>query len=239
MRPVWPPTLVRDRETVDLRLQRLEQTRQRTGGSVGGGGRRFATAVVGAHDRLDTSAADFDYVCTGSADDVVINQALHDVAFGAPPGGLVLLSEGSFNLTDILLIYGNCDLRGMGIRATELLTTASGTLTSGIHLSDVGITVADLAWFKSGGTVTNGILVDGSSECSLRSCQINGGDTRAVYLNGVVAHIIGCDIVSGAGAGSDIVVNGAGAAALVAATATVNGTSTTGGGAVAVNLNVP
>lgn len=68
----------------------------------GGAGVPWASAIVVAHDAINRAqynvAAPYVFLCSGSADDVVVQQAVNYASnSGAKPGGLVLLTDGTFN----------------------------------------------------------------------------------------------------------------------------------------------
>ncbi|GAI16405.1 unnamed protein product, partial [marine sediment metagenome] len=74
---------------------------------------RIATLFVAANDALDRSRAQCDFLCDGIADDVQINEALNALPAGVQ--GRVVLSEGTFNIVDPIVIpANNITLRGQG-----------------------------------------------------------------------------------------------------------------------------
>lgn len=91
--------------------------------SGGGGGKPQITKMVAASDALTTAGAD--YICTGADDQDQINSAIAAVA---SIGGLVLLSEGTFEIEDSILLESNVILMGSG-RYT-VLHVPDGTLAS-------------------------------------------------------------------------------------------------------------
>src|SRR5690606_11002317 len=111
-----------------------------------GGGGGAPTVVVAAADATDLSKAKADFVCSGTADQVIINQAVA-IAEGTNYGGRVLLTEGSFYLSDQINIGSDVWLQGMGdatfVGAT-FATNGTAVYAAGFHnaVSDMIIEVA-------------------------------------------------------------------------------------------------
>lgn len=99
--------------------------------SAGGGGAGVApaTKVVAANDAPANVKAAADYVCTGTADEVVINQAIAAVASDAiglgTQGGSVLLWGKQFNTAGAIKMRSQVTLRGQGQWATTIKPAAS------------------------------------------------------------------------------------------------------------------
>lgn len=118
---------------------------------------------VAASNANAGSKAVASYVCDGTADEVEINTALAYV--GAR--GLVLLSEGTFNLADGITLSGAQSLQGQGAGATTLLVTTGSAadfdlVTMGAALGKV----ADLCIDGNWGSVTgehNGLVISGAN----------------------------------------------------------------------------
>ncbi|MEU5908898.1 MULTISPECIES: hypothetical protein [Actinomycetes] len=158
------------------------------GGSGGGGGgfTQLVRVVASATAPADVRAA-AQYVCTGTADQTVIQRALNDARDNG--GGEVQLTVGDYNLTAPLSIEGTDDvdveigiaLRGHGARATML--KAGAGMTSAIHLSkvvrvhlsDFGITIGGATHGISSST-TNGTRSGHRSfwNSTFTNLQING-----------------------------------------------------------------
>ena len=99
--------------------------------------------VVGTSAAGWTAAA-CDYLCTGSRDDTVINQAI-----GALPaaGGEIVLLDGTYNIySGILLNKPGVTLRGRGT-ATKLVRTGDGdsTYDALVKITGDGCTVSDMS----------------------------------------------------------------------------------------------
>lgn len=99
-----------------------------TGGGGSGGTAARIAYVVAANDSPQFVKDDADYVCTGSADQVQINNAITDAHNDG--GGQVLLGPGTFQLNNSVLPKGHVALVGAGSGATRLRMTVAGSLTS-------------------------------------------------------------------------------------------------------------
>ena len=97
----------------------------------GGAGHRYATVVVaqsgGSQPSLHSSQADADYICTGSNDDVTIQNAINSMTSGSggAPCGLLLLMEGDYNFgTGTTGLNGKfIDIMGLSNSLTNFGTT--------------------------------------------------------------------------------------------------------------------
>jgi len=152
------------------------------GGAVSKGlaGARY----VVASNASATEKARADYLCTGTADNVKIQQAID--AAKADGGGIVQLSGGQFNLAATLTISGNTDeddadsitLRGVGQQATTLKLAAN---IAGISLTQ---------WCVA--NIENlGIVAAGTGSCITSTATLSGNEVsfwhssfRNLRLNG-------------------------------------------------------
>ena len=128
-----------------------------------------------------TYAEEYEYVCTGTDDDAVINQALEDAA--AAGGGVVVLSDGIFSTSSNLISTGdNVHITGQGATRTIIRAAADwiGTQTPG------GYTIGAIVAFTAGA----------GSDLSGWSCTNLTVDklTNDIEANGIVA--IGDSIAS-------------------------------------------
>lgn len=132
-----------------------------------GGNKPYATFVVAASDSTAPDAANADYVCDGTADEVEIQAAIDalDPDFvGA--GGKVLLLEGTYVLTDeILISTRHTTLEGMGW----------GTVLDATDVSFAG--AAAVRGTGILGVEVKNLRVDGSSS-TLRGVHIQNGYSR-------------------------------------------------------------
>lgn len=122
--------------------------------SVLGGGGGAPTVVVAASDATDLSKSKADFVCPGVNDETVI-QAACDLL--GTVGGRVLLTEGTFSLSDVVAMGPLTTLQGMGSGATILTygsttgpvitvshdSTISDLFLLGFSPTDVGIDAND------------------------------------------------------------------------------------------------
>ena len=82
---------------------------------------KSADIVIAAYDAPDNWQAGADYVCDGKADDVEINAAIN--ALGSN-GGKILLSTGTFYITNHIFLDNNATIEGMG-DSTRLCTATN------------------------------------------------------------------------------------------------------------------
>jgi len=142
-----------------------------------------ATIFVAAHNARPEVKALADFVCTGSNDDLVIEQAINSLP---PSGGRVVLSEGDFILgSSIDILRSNVTLEGQGagtvikgaINTSYIIVGNGATALSGIR-------IANLAIDGTGQTSGHGIHFYGASNylitnsvienCWIRRCSNNG-----------------------------------------------------------------
>ncbi len=124
------------------------QRRHGAVGLIGGGGGNAPTLVVAASDALQSSKDRADYVCTGIADDKVIQTALDLV--GA--GGTVWLTEGTYLISSALSFPGN-DMTLRGVGWSTIIKLADSTNIHGVSFNEKdGIHVID---FKIDGNRAN------------------------------------------------------------------------------------
>lgn len=139
--PTWTKEGLRDRlkkmerQIADLNRRgewRFEQEVAAAGGNL--------PFYVAASDASDESKALSNYVCTGTDDHLVIQQAIDDIrtAYAGTtlgPGAAVWLSEGTFTLGDSVNLGVDTNdfflsLRGSGTGSTFLRPAVAGTLTA-------------------------------------------------------------------------------------------------------------
>ncbi|WP_281155174.1 hypothetical protein [Streptomyces sp. HYC2] len=157
-----------------------------SGGGSGGGGFTSLCHLVASSTAPASVRAAASYVCTGTADQTVIQAAI--AAAQSEGGGVVQLSGGTFNLTAPITINGTANednpltvtLAGVGEFAT-LLKPASGV--DGIvlsnwaqcHIRDLGIVVSG----SGSGIVSKAVTVPGADTrsfwcSSFRNLRITG-----------------------------------------------------------------
>lgn len=155
---------------------------------AGGGGARSATVTVAANGAVN--ASEYDYQCSGAADDAEINAALT-----AGAGGQVVLSEGGFQITANLTVPANTHFTGMGT-GTVLTTTDAVGITNMVLLDGSNITVSDMklvlgAGAGDTGTRPNVVYAVDRTNIWLESLWIVGDETVAddgtyIRQNGVL-----------------------------------------------------
>ncbi len=92
-------------------------------GGIGGGASTFVrseTIVIAAYNSLDTT--DADHICTGTADEVVINNAINQIA---TTGGTLKLMEGNYTIDSSVVMASGVQLIGSGFGTILTGTVAS------------------------------------------------------------------------------------------------------------------
>lgn len=113
-------------------------------------GGRFATLVVAAVNASATSKAAADYICDGVDDQTELNAAR--IALQALGGGKLVLTEGTFTLSNTLKLCSNLLIEGQG-QATVLKVSVPQTFNWGmlttsdsVDPNPKNITIRDLAF---------------------------------------------------------------------------------------------
>jgi hypothetical protein len=88
---------------------------------------RTATCVVAAANAPPNEKAQADYVCTGTADQSVINSAILAASSGG--GGVVKLSSGNFYINGTINLLVNTSLTGNGITETNINLANNSNVT--------------------------------------------------------------------------------------------------------------
>jgi len=139
---------------------------------------RTATFVVAASDSLDSSKAQADYVCDGTADDVEIQEAIDALPSG---GGKVLLLGGNYLLGDTITLDNNVTLAGVGWSTILKAKNSFGSKDVIKATSKSGVIVRDLAVdgnFANNARADanddqNGIEFAGCSHCLAENCYVH------------------------------------------------------------------
>ena len=144
-----------------------------------GAGKRTCRFVVGT-STAGWTAADCDYLCDGTADDVEINAAIQALP---STGGEIVILDGTYNITaTIAMNKDNVTLSGNGA-ATILLRSAN--ITSVVLLSSVtGCTIERIVIDGNRtnfGTNSNGIYLSSSSNNTITGNICNNND-YGIYL---------------------------------------------------------
>lgn len=116
------------------------------------GGVRPATFVIG-HKNSGHTAADVDYLCDGTDDQVEINAAIQALPSG---GGRIVIREGTYNITGTIAVNkANVTIEGMGGSATRLERRYNESVEGGlIHCTKHNITIQKLYIAGNSGTYT-------------------------------------------------------------------------------------
>lgn len=121
-----------------------------------------ATLVIAASNSNDTTRGD--YICTGSSDEITINQAITALP---SIGGEIHLMEGTYNIAASIVISGdNISLVGSG-DGTKITTTENIQMITASNVNNIRISRILLDGAISG-TNNNGIYFDtvGNGEIS-------------------------------------------------------------------------
>lgn len=149
------------------------------------------TLIVAASNSNNTDRAD--YVCTGTNDDIIINQALNALPAA---GGSVILLEGTYNITNSIIIpKDNITLLGNGygslIQTSSDITMISSTGRNSIIIEKmrmVGVT---------GQTANVGILFNSTTLSSITDCYINTTGSVGIFFNSTtLSSITKCHITA-------------------------------------------
>lgn len=138
--------------------------------SSGGNSKKYATVVVGASSAGYT-ASQVDYLCTGTNDQTVINQAIQSLT----RGGKVILLEGVYYVSGQILVNKyNVTIEGMGIGATFI--DVSSAPFGVFSVTNYGAVIKDLT--ISNGESGNGgigIYINGTSasDCKVDNCYVS------------------------------------------------------------------
>ncbi len=166
--------------------------------ALGGGGGGAPTIVVAASDASELSKSKADLICTGSDDQDVIGGAIDQLPLSATVGGMVVLTEGTFNLDDtIALTRANVYIQGRGHDVTTLnFSTVNAVEFTGsapnFTISDLtfaGNASANFALFQ---TDTGNIADFAAVRCNFLQCGsgaiLLAGTTNEGTSRGIVYH---------------------------------------------------
>lgn len=147
---------------------------------------RVATLFVAANNALDRSRAQADFLCDGIADDVQINEALNALPAGVE--GRVVLSEGTFNIVNPIVIpANNITVRGQGrstfIDGDGLATGEHGIVISGV--TSCCIKKLAIQTENGGGKTCHCIFVeDGANNFEIEYVTIVNSDSDGIHIEG-------------------------------------------------------
>jgi hypothetical protein len=171
-----------------------------TGGGTGtgGSGRKCATIVIGNTGAKHT-ANDVDYLCTGTNDHIIINNAITALPSG---GGMIILREGTYKLGGTITV--NKDkvvLQGMGDSTELKLTEVTGKSYTIIDVSKSNCKIAGIKLSSSVNPENGGygIYITGDGNTVTGNNIMNGstsGSTYGVYILGKNNSVTGNNIAN-------------------------------------------
>lgn len=133
---------------------------------------------VVADDALSSHKAKNDYQCTGENDDIVIQSVIDDYLSEFEGGGSILLSEGTFNLTDEIDVPSHISISGVNRSSTKLVQATAdksvftATDTQFIELKNMYLEVPStgagdiISYNGGGGSIIENITVKGGDSNS-------------------------------------------------------------------------
>jgi len=146
------------------------------------GPKKTATVVVGNETSGHTANA-VDYLCTGTADQNVINEAIASLP---DDGGKIIILEGFYNLSSPIEVNkSNTVIEGFGESTVFNMTTVTGF---SVTASNCIISRVSLLGNDTGNQV--GINV-AEGNCHINGCVFTDTDT-AIKSSGAYTNIIGC-----------------------------------------------
>ena len=131
--------------------------------------RKTVTVVIGT-ELSGHAQRDVDYLCTGSNDDVTINQAIQSLPVN---GGIILIREGQYNITNIININIPCvTIQGTG-RSTKIFADLSMVGNDGMFTVNAPYCVIKELYIGNNTNIniTNGICVN-SDYCNVINVTI-------------------------------------------------------------------
>lgn len=134
---------------------------------------RSATLVVAASDSSAKSKAQADYVCDGTDDHVEINAAIASIS---TTGGKIQLLEGTYNLSDSVLLSSNITFEGMG-KATVLTG-----VNRPIEIVDVEYSIITDISLDGNSLFAEGIHINGGYSLNIKNCYIYNFTTYGIYF---------------------------------------------------------
>ena len=157
------------------------------------------TYFVAASDARAALRDVADFVCDGTDDHVEINaawQAVDDLNIG---GGRVVLSAGTFNITDGVVVNPDQGEPGVMIgagRGATLISMVSGSDTSAVRVR-AGSTVRDFSILVTGTTtITRGALEIDETDSAAFNISIDTDDGVGIWCDGPRSRVESCDVIT-------------------------------------------
>lgn len=199
-----PPTLTLPdiRNTLDglrRRIEVLERRIRPQATAVTAGGGPFV--VVASNDASDDRKALANYVCDGSADQDEIAAALASLNGTGTYGGTVVLLEGSYSLSDRILMGYNTNLVGVGVGVTTLSISAGSGYA--VAFPDTPGVLADLTVNDTrAGADAAGVDLGGGA-VAVERVGVNGtdGENPGIRMIGQWQSVSGCFVNWAGGVG--------------------------------------
>ncbi len=131
--------------------------------ATAGGETTSSTLVIAAVDSSTKGKAGADYVCDGTADQAVINEAIEELEFS---GGMILLLEGTYVINDAIRMMSNITLAGQGHGTVIKLMDAFPAGVDIIMITNFFSTIKDI-------TIRD-LTLDGNRASALSSEPLHG-----------------------------------------------------------------
>ena len=157
------------------------------------------TFLVAASDARAEIKAVADYICDGTADQAEINAAWLAVQSLNIGGGKVVLSAGTFTMSDGVTVNPDQGEPGVMVgagRGATLIHMASGSFTSAVRVR-AGSTVRDFSILVDGSaTVSRGALEIDEGDSAAFSISIDTDDGVGIWCDGARNRVESCDILT-------------------------------------------
>ncbi len=157
------------------------------------------TYLVAASDARSEIRDVADFKCDGVADHVEINaawQAIDDLNIG---GGRVVLSAGTFNITDGVIVNPDQTEPGVMVgagRGATLISMVSGSDTSAVRVR-AGATVRDFSILVNGtAVVSRGALEIDETDSAAFHISIDSDDGVGIWCDGPRSRVESCDVIT-------------------------------------------
>lgn len=182
---------------------------------VTGGGKRFATIVVAAADS-ELRGDGVDFVCTGTADEFTLDEA---VAALPDIGGRIVLLEGTYNLTGSWIASPAAEEGSIHIQGMGAATCIRGADSPAVQVTGYGSGISHLRVLECDGdaiynSASNGYIyscyastplneegiIGGrgfvlvGSRSVIHTCWAYGCVGNGIEVNGSESKVIGCDV---------------------------------------------
>ena len=155
--------------------------------------------LVAASDARDDIKEVADYVCDGTDDQEQINKAWNAIENENIGGGRVVLSAGTFTITDGVVVNPNQTEPGVMIgagRGATLIQMLSGSDTSAVRVR-AGATVRDFSVLvDDAAVVTRGALEIDESDSQAVNIGVDTDDGVGIWCDGPRSRVEACDVTT-------------------------------------------